>query len=172
MEAKKAAIFQIVMDMKANEESPWHNKTLKIQEPIEAYDTSDSLYSYLFNLTVDGQAAGFIEVSALKDEYPILSFAREGSALAPSEIAELRQKNNSRSPVFEKVVTLGPAHFGLKRDFPDGSADIISSVETISLSKGKNKPNPKRSINNNARKLWRDIDLVVGDIGSPNDGGK
>ena len=65
LDAKKAVIFQIIMDMKANNNSPWRNKAVKIQEPIEVYDTSDYLYGYLFNLSVDGKPAGFIEASAL-----------------------------------------------------------------------------------------------------------
>ena len=49
--------------MKTDEQSPWHNKKVKFDEPIEVYDTTGNLYSYLFNLTVDGQPAGFIEAS-------------------------------------------------------------------------------------------------------------
>ncbi len=163
LEAKKASIFQIVMDMKANEKSPWQNKTVKILEPVEVYDASDSLYSYLFNLTVDGKVAGFIEVSALRDEYPILSYAYEGSAMDLSEVSELKQKSKTKTPTREKVVALGPAYFGLKQDFSDDSADIISSLGTVSFSKEQNKPKIKRNIDKNtdARELRKSIDAVV-----------
>jgi len=110
LEAKKTIVFQIVMDMKANKNSPWRNKTVKIQEPVEVYDASDLFYSYLFNLTVDGKPAGFIEASAIKNEYPILSFAYEGSLMDSLEIAKLKQKNKDKTPVLEKVVVLGPAY--------------------------------------------------------------
>lgn len=163
LEATKTAIFQIVMDMKANKNSPWQNKIVKYQEPIEVYDASDSLYSYLFNLTVDGKAAGFIEVSALQDEYPILNYAYDGSAMDQSKVSELKQNSKSKVPVCEKVVALGPAYFGLKQDFADGSADIISSLETISLSKDQNKPKMKRNLdkNSDARDLRKSIDTLV-----------
>ena len=54
----------------------------------------------------------------------------------------------------------------------DGSAVIISSLETISLSKDKNIPKPKRNIdkNNDVSRLRKDIDFIVSDIGGPNDG--
>lgn len=38
----------VLLDKSANKDSVWHNKTVKIQEPIKIYDATDSLYSYLF----------------------------------------------------------------------------------------------------------------------------
>lgn len=92
--------------------------------------------------------------------------------MEPSKISELKQKDKNKTPILEKVVVLGPGHFGLKQDFSDGSAEIISPVEVISLNKDKNKPNPKQKLNqnNDARKLRKSIDIVVGEIGGSNDG--
>ncbi|MBE3586178.1 MAG: hypothetical protein IMW94_08490 [Thermoanaerobacter sp.] len=82
------------------------------------------------------------------------------------------KKNKDKTPVQEKVVVIGPAHFGLKQDFSDGTADIISFAGATSLNKEQNKPKskPKYGKNDGARKLWRTIDVVVGDVGGPNDG--
>jgi len=173
-EAKKAIVFQIVMDMKTDEQSPWHNKKVKFDEPIEVYDTTGNLYSYLFNLTVDGQPAGFIEASALKDDCPIISFSYEESDMTSSKINSLKNENNGNSNtiVNEKIIALAPGNFGLKQDFDDGSAIIANTFETIKLTKDQNKPNLKNKIevNSDIRKLREDIDIAVGDIGSSSDG--
>ena len=192
IEAKKAAIFHIIMDknsertqepievlsgtkiksLKPIKESPWRDKKVRIQEPIEVYATSDSLYSYLFKLTVDGKPAGFIEVSALKDEYPILSFTYEKSNMDSSVKEGIRAKNTRENIIHEKVVAISPSYFGLKQEFEDGSAEVTSVKESIYLSKEENKLKPKREINMNkeARQLWKDIDIIVGDIGDSSDG--
>ncbi|TEB04180.1 hypothetical protein Psch_03905 [Pelotomaculum schinkii] len=171
LEAKRAVVFQIVMDMKSFNHTPWSNKAVKIQNPIEVYDASDSLYSYLFNLSVDGKAAGFIEVSAMRDEYPVLSFAREGSAMDQLQMEKLQQ-NVKKPPENKKVVLAGPAHFALKVDYADGSADVMTSLETFSLSKEKNKPVPKKGMdrNDHARELRQNIDAITREIGTIDDG--
>ncbi|TEB14268.1 hypothetical protein Psfp_03019 [Pelotomaculum sp. FP] len=178
-EAKKMAVFQIVMDMKTDDQSPWHNKTVKIQDPIEVYDATETLCSYLFNLTIDGEPAGFIETSALRDEWPILSFSYGESDITSSQLAKYVNKNKDsvsenvyKDPLSEKVVLLGPGKFGLKQNFSDGSAKIYSTLETINITKDQNKPKQKHSlkVNQDARNLRENIDLVVGDIGSSNDG--
>ena len=86
LEAKKAAIFQITMDSKTNNKSFWYHKMVKFEEPKEVYDTSDSLFSYVFNLTIDGKPAGYVEVSAIRDEYPILSFSYKESNITPAKL--------------------------------------------------------------------------------------
>lgn len=172
LEAKKAAIFQITMDSKLDDQSPWHNKKVKFEEPLKTYDTSDSLSSYLFSLTIDGKPAGFVEVSALRDEYPILSYSYEESDITTPKIAKFKGKNNMEGLVTEKVVLLGPGTFGLKQDYADGSAHIQSSLASVDLPKEKNKPRKKRTIerNNDARSLRENINLVVGEIGNDHDG--
>lgn len=104
--ARKAAIFHVVSDMKANKQSPWLNKNIMVQQPIEVYDASDTLHSYIFNLSADGKPAGFIEVSADKSQFPILSYAQNGSTMDGAQIEELKHKGDGEIPVREKVVAL------------------------------------------------------------------
>lgn len=162
-DAKKMAIFQIALDMKSDKESPWKNKDVKIEEPIEIYDATDSFYGYLFNLTIDGKSAGFIETSALRDEYPILSFSYDESDLTPSKLAKYKNSDS----VSEKAVILYPGCFGLKKDFSDGSAKICNDSETIELTKEQNIPKQKQKleVNNDARELRKNIDVIVGSVG-------
>jgi len=170
-EAKKAAVFQITMDSQLDKESSWHNKKVKLEEPIMTYDTSDSLFSYLFNISVDGNPAGFVEVSALKDEYPILSYSYEESDITSSKLTNLKKQNKDKNPVSEKVVVLGPGVFGLKQDFPDGSAKIFNTFEFIDLSKEKNILREKPSIINNysVSNLKENTNLAVDEIGNSPD---
>lgn len=174
-EAQKAALFQVVLDRKTNSDSPWRNKTVKAETPIPVYDASETQVSYIVNLTVDGAPAGYVEVGNEKDEYPILSFSRSGSQMDTVQINKLRQKKKSvdKKEFSEKVVLLGPAYFGLKEDFDDGSAEIITHNGNIELPKNENKPVKKQELqyNEESRKLWKKIgELFAGDIGSSSDG--
>ncbi|MZP30336.1 hypothetical protein GTO91_11500 [Heliobacterium undosum] len=171
-EAKKAAAFQIALDKKANKDSTWLSKKIQLQEPVPVYDTSDSVFSYIVNITSDGEKAGFVEVSADPDEYPILSFSCEGSAMDSEQIGQLKSKSKEKA-TSEKVVAIGPAYYGLKRELSDGSAKIISLKEEISIAKEENVPKPKKKIeqNNDARKLRKQIDdIFPGEIGTTSDG--
>jgi len=157
--------------MKSNEKCPWRGKIVKLANPIEVYDKTDSLYSYIFNLTVDGQPAGFIETSADKDEYPILTFSYAGSDMNESQITELKKDPNTKA-VSEKVVLITPGYHGIKQDLADGSARIHTESDVIEISKNNNHPDKKKNlpINNDARKFRDTIDILVGDIGLDNDG--
>ncbi|MFC4769976.1 hypothetical protein [Effusibacillus consociatus] len=123
-EARKAALFQVILDRKTNAESPWKNKSVKVEDPIPVFDASHTQISYIVNLTVDGSPAGYIEVSSNKDEYPVLSFSKKRSVMDNAQISRFKQKKvSNKKVVSDKIVLLGPSYFGLKEDFEDGTAE-------------------------------------------------
>lgn len=130
-EAKNAAIFQIVMDMQNFKDTDWSSKTVMVQDGIEVFDATGSLYSYLFNLTMDGIPAGFVEVSPYVDDFPVLSYSREGNAVESLQASKLANKSKSLIEKTEKLVTYAPGCFALKTDYSDGSVDIFTPNEVI-----------------------------------------
>lgn len=162
-EARQAAVFQVILDRSSSEKSTWKNKTIYIQEPIKIYDASDSLYSYLFNLTSGGEPVGFIEVSAYKNEFPILSFARSGENMSSKQIQAIMQNGSDKVAINEKFVVIGPSYFGIKEDYDDGTAELYTQNEKIIISKANNAIKPKKVYreNKDARDLWEEINESI-----------
>lgn len=151
---------------------------MKIEEPIPVYDRTGNIASYIVNLTRYDKEAGFIEVSATKDEYPILSYSLDGSKMTVDQVNKLRQKQVSKgkTKLAEKIVSVGPGRFALKEELVDGSTEIItedhnsifnSEDDTLSL-KRETEPSKKKTAN----RIWSSISAEIGleDIGTSNDG--
>ncbi len=98
MEAKKAALYHVLVDLNANPDSPWHHQLVKGKDPIPVYDTSDTVCSYIVNLTANNKPVGFIEISSTKDQFPVLSFGYDGSKMDSVETDELRKIASGKKP--------------------------------------------------------------------------
>ncbi|UJF36128.1 C39 family peptidase [Paenibacillus hexagrammi] len=172
-EATAAALYQVVLDQKLNEASSWKGKNVTVEPPIAVYDASDDLNSYIVNLDVDNKPAGYVEVANNEDDFPILSFGYQNQQMNSLEVDSLRTKANKKEKKSEKVVVLAPGKFALKSDYVDGSAEITSKDETLSLDNKHNKPiaKIKKSVNTDSKIAWGKIKkITAGEIGTTSDG--
>lgn len=172
-EAIAAALYQVVLDQKTNDQSPWKGKNVKAQEPVGVYNASDEIISYIVNLEVDNHPAGFVEIGNNQGDFPTLSYGYQSNRMDAAEISRLSQKADKKAKKSEKIVWLAPGKFGLKSDYTDGSAEITLDHEKISLNKEQNKSVSKqpKSINTDSKVVWGHIKkLTTGEIGSDSDG--
>ncbi|GKS12185.1 hypothetical protein YDYSY3_31850 [Paenibacillus chitinolyticus] len=173
-DAVKAALFQVVLDQKENNYSKWKDLIVSASEPVLVYDISGEKHSYIVNLKASGREVGFVEVSYYKDDNPILSFGYSSNRMADQEKSELRNKvkQMGKQVATEKVIINGPAKFALKKEFSDGSAEIIESKEVAELTKEQNQRIKKkeRKENKEGKKFWKNIDDVTSEIGTTSDG--
>lgn len=173
--ALSAALFQVVLDQKTNEQSEWKGKKVSVEQPIPVYDTTGDIYSYIVNLSENGESAGFVEISASKDEYPILSYGYDQKQLDEQQQAIFTENRTDKKKKInsKKAVIVGPGAFALKVDYEDGTADIIDEGRQTKLSVSENKRTEKvkKPYNEESRKLWKTItDEIAGEIGTDSDG--
>lgn len=172
-EAIAAALYQVVLDQQTNEDSPWKNKNITALNPVNVYDASDELVSYIVNLDYEGRAIGFVEIGNNNGDFPVLSYGYRSNQMNESEVKEFNLAVGQAKVNKRKIVSLAPGKFGIKNDFPDGSAVIISKNEQIKIDKKQNIKLPKqvKSVNVNSKFIWKQInELVTGDIGNNSDG--
>lgn len=185
IEARKAAIFQILLDMTAvpkpffddpnminaagensieNEPvfierkvSPWKGKKVYLGPAIEVYDQSDYIYSYLFSLTADNKEVGFLEVSASKSDYPIRSFAYEGVGVDIDKMKQMADSTQNQI-TSQKVVVLSPGQFGLKTTYINGSESISTPNGIIDISRDNSVSQEVHTRKNaHAEALWEEV---------------
>ncbi len=182
-EAVAAALYQVKFDQTLNEQSPWKGKNVTALQPIEVFDASNELHSYIVNLKIGEQPAGYVEIANNKDDFPILSYsytvnntefdeeAMEDLNITDSKIgmdsmASIDSLNSFKKVRTKKVVWLAPGKFGAKVDYTDGSADLISENRLESIPASKNTPvlAPEKSVNSESKKTWEDIETIAGNI--------
>lgn len=172
-EAIAAALYQVVLDQQTNTDSPWKDKNITALNPINVYDASDELVSYIINLEYEGKAIGFVEIGNNSGDFPVLSYGYRSNQMNESEVTKFNLTIDQKKVNKQKIVSLAPGKFGIKNDFPDGSAVIISKNEQIKIDKKQNIKLPKqvKSVNENSKLIWKQInELVAGDIGNNSDG--
>lgn len=177
IEAVAAALYHVNLIQKTHEQSIWTDKNVKALEPIEVYDTSDELHSYIINLEMSGQSAGYVEIGNNKDDYPVLSYSFDQCSLGNAEISNKKFVATSKKVKLQKVVCVSPGQFGTKLDYNDGSADIVFNNQIINISASENKSKPKEQKQKNveSKKIWDNIKILAdgittGDIGTDTDG--
>jgi len=184
-EAVAGALYHIKLDQAINEQSPWKGRNIRALEPIEVFDASDELHSYIVNLQFGEQPAGYVEIGNNKNDFPVLSYSYTDSNTEFSAEA-IAKSDNGRSRMSadfvknigeEKVVCLSPGRFGLKIEYTDGSADLITANKLESIPASENIPvlATERSVNSESKKTWEDIETIAGnitinDIGTDTDG--
>ncbi len=186
-EALAAALYHVKFIQALNVQCLWKDKNVKALEPIEVFDTSDELHSYIVNLETSGVAAGYVEIGNNKEDYPVLSYSYDVNnqefdkesidAVANSELVK-DKPDTTKKVKSKKVVCMSPGSFGLKVDYTDDSADLIFKNEKkhISSSDNKHKAKSVKGKNHESKKTWDDIDTItkgmyyVGEIGTDSDG--
>jgi hypothetical protein len=160
-EVINAAYYHVLTDMHANNTSGWKNKHIKAGTPIPVYDATDTLTSYIVNLYKDGEPAGYVEISASKDEPAILSFSYD-IQMSTNEMNKmyLQLEMKGKNKKSEKVVQISPGNFGVKVDYDDGTAEVVNRNYHALLLKEQNIPKPKHihSIDPSSRNEWQKID--------------
>jgi hypothetical protein len=176
-EIKQAVAFQIKLEQKTEKKSLWGDGKIHIEDPIPVYDALNTISSYIVNLTKNSDLCGFIEISASRDEFPILSYSMKSSAMNNTKIKELGTKKKilSKTEKSTKVVKLSAGYFGIKKDYMDNSSEVIAHDDNMCYQMNSDKKiAEKKSIefNKNSRELWNKIDNVqiTGDIGTSSDG--
>ena len=174
-EAVAAALYQVKFDQALNEQSPWKGKNIKALDPIEVFDASDKLHSYIVNLQIGEQPAGYVEIGDNKNDFPVLSYSYTVSNTEFSTESIENSNINAISGMSadsvkrvrsEKVVCLSPGRFGLKVDYTNGSADLIAENKLESITASENTPvlAPEKSVNSESKKTWEDIETIAGNI--------
>ncbi|MDB5055548.1 MAG: hypothetical protein JWM44_3598 [Bacilli bacterium] len=169
-EAKKAALYQVLTDMKSDKESQWNGHKVNAGDPISVYDIYDNLISYIVNLKVDGQTKGYVEISAIKDEFPVLSFSYSSIRMDQTEIEHIKNINHIDKNINTKIVSTSPLNFSLKDD-SNGKIKMYNNsgeVESIEKQNITNEHLSKKEYNKESRKEWDK--LSTSDIGTDHDG--
>ncbi|OPX44160.1 hypothetical protein CLHUN_19590 [Ruminiclostridium hungatei] len=193
-EAVAAALYQVKFDQALNEQSSWKGRNVTALQPIEVFDASNELHSYIVNLKIGEQPAGYVEIANNKNDFPILSYsytvnntefdeeAMEDLNIADSKIgmdsiASIDSLNSFKKVRTKKVVWLAPGKFGAKVDYTDGSADLISENKLESIPASENTPvlAPEKSVNSESHQTWDEIEVLASsitlyDIGTDTDG--
>ncbi len=176
-EAIKAALYHVVLLQKADPDSSWKGKKVKASEIVEVYDATDELHSYIINLTIDNEPAGFVEIGNNSEDFPVLSYSFEFSRMNSVDVnnffTKSKNKNKDKKVKSKKVVIIGPGNFGLKVDYDDNSADIVSidGITNISDVDNKKKEKVAKQKNSDSKVIWGKIKKIpCGEIGTTTDG--
>ncbi|MFM9276894.1 C39 family peptidase [Paenibacillus jiagnxiensis] len=160
---------------------PWSGHNVEASVPIEVYDASNALHSYVINLEIDGDPAGYVEIANNSKNFPVISFSEKSQIINSAEEnslnAKVRAVAKGKKEESSKVVTFGPGRVGLKVDYKDGSANLATSdeVEAITSLDNHSIQKTKDSTNNESKKMWEEIEQIAedystGDIGNDSDG--
>lgn len=187
-EAIAAALYHVKFDQTLNQQSAWKDKNVTALQPIEVFDASNGLHSYIVNLKVGEQPAGYVEVSNNKNDFPIVSYSytvnntefdeesMEDLNIADSKVG-MASLDSSKKVMTKKVVWLAPGKFGTKVDYTDGSADLISEnkLESIPASENTLLPETQKSVNSESQQTWNEIEelasrISLDEIGTDTDG--
>jgi hypothetical protein len=187
-EAMAAALYHVKFDQTLNQQSSWKDKNVTALQPIEVFDASNELHSYIVNLKVGEQPAGYVEISNNKNDFPIVSYSytvnntefdeesMEALNIADSKVGTASM-DSSKKVRTKKVVWLAPGKFGAKVDYTDGSADLISEnkLESIPASENTLLPETQKSVNSESQQTWNEIEdlasrISLDEIGTDTDG--
>lgn len=170
-------MYHVVLLQKADPDSSWKGHKVKASEIVEVYDATGELHSYIVNLTIDKQPAGFVEIGNNSEDFPVLSYSFEYSRMNSEEVnnfsTKSQNKNKDKKVKSKKVVTVGPGKFGLKVDYNDNSADIVSydGITNISSVDNKTKEKVAKQKKSESKVIWGKIKKIdCGEIGSTTDG--
>jgi hypothetical protein len=106
--------------------SPWNEAT--VTRSTTYYDLQDRKTAYAFNVNVYGDYAGYIIVSATKENYPVLELSR---GKLPNEMPEMKVKSDGVADTFagekelvsasSKPIYLGGTYFYEKYELTDSN---------------------------------------------------
>ncbi|OPX45552.1 hypothetical protein CLHUN_09310 [Ruminiclostridium hungatei] len=190
-EAIAAALYHVKLDQTVNQQSAWKDKNVTALEPIEVFDASNELHSYIVNLQIGEEPAGYVEIGNNKNDFPISSYsytvnntefeeeAMEDLNIADSKVgmASIDSLDSFKKVKTKKVVWLAPGKFGAKVDYTDGSADLIAEnkLESIPSSENTLLPKAEKTVNTESQQTWAEIEqlasaITLKQIGTDTDG--
>lgn len=179
-EAIAAALYHVKLDQTVNQQSAWKDKNVTALEPIEVFDASNELHSYIVNLHIGEEPSGYVEIRNNKNDFPISSYsysanntefeeeAMEDLTIADSKVgmASIDSLDSLKKVKTKKVVWLAPGKFGAKVDYTDGSADLIAENKLKSIPSSENTllPQAEKTVNSESQQTWDEIELLASAI--------
>lgn len=160
-EAERVAVSHIQGVMAFDEDSVWNNG-VRIKQRKALFDLEEEIAAYYFGLVNrEGEASGYVIVSANTSGVPVLEYAQDGESFIDISIEKTREKaaieyDNNVNKNYSKVFYLGDMVYCIKHVLENNECVMYDATTSSSLSVDKEDLKCISEKENNYNDLWEE----------------